>query len=121
MTTNRDTSQNHPITTSLENLSKGVNRILKRWADPKKPTKLSLLNDLAQAIRPGANWGALKASKLEGAPTIITDYDATPFVMYRKDRVSFLAGADGLREYKVWARYRDHRYPSWKHSPRHRP
>lgn len=67
MTTNRETSQNYPITTSLENLSKGVDRILRRWSDAKKPTKLSLLNDLAQAIRPGANWGALKSKAQPGS------------------------------------------------------
>ena len=62
MTTNRDIAQNHPITTSLENLSHGVDRILKRWSAPKKPDKLALLNDLAEAIRSGANWGTLKHS-----------------------------------------------------------
>jgi hypothetical protein len=61
MTTNADIARNHPITTSLEHLSKGVDRILKRWPDSDKPSKLLLLNDLAHAIRTGANWGALKS------------------------------------------------------------
>ncbi len=43
-------------------LSKGVDTILDRWPNSDRPTKLTLLNDLAAAIKPGANWGALKAT-----------------------------------------------------------
>lgn len=39
--------------------------------------------------------------QLDGAPPVLTKYDSTPFVMYRKDRVSFLAGADGLKEFRL--------------------
>ena len=38
---------------------------------------------------------------LDGAPPVMTDYDATPFVMYRKDRVAFLAGEDQLKSFRV--------------------
>lgn len=68
MTYDRDSSYKHPVTTTLEALSKGIDRILKRWPEPNKPSKLSLLNDLAQAIRPGANWGALKSQQREVQP-----------------------------------------------------
>lgn len=46
---------------NLDNLSKGVDRILDRWEGGGRPTKLTLLNDLAASISPGSNWGALKA------------------------------------------------------------
>lgn len=65
MTYDRNRSQNHPVTTTLEALSKGIDTILKRWTEPNRPSKLSLLNDLAHAIRPGANWGALKSYQLK--------------------------------------------------------
>lgn len=38
---------------------------------------------------------------LEGAPQILTDHGTTPFVMYRKDRVRFLAGSDGLKSFRL--------------------
>lgn len=60
MATDHANALTHPVTTSLDCLSKGVDRILERWQAPDRPSKLTLLNDLAQAIRPGANWGALK-------------------------------------------------------------
>lgn len=50
----------HPVTTSLERLSIGIDRILDRWTTPNRPRKLSLLNDLASAIHKGSDWGALK-------------------------------------------------------------
>lgn len=68
MTYDRNRSQNHPVTTTLEALSKGIDTILKRWTEPNRPSKLSLLNDLAHAIRPGANWGALKSYQLKVQP-----------------------------------------------------
>lgn len=49
------------VEVAFDQLSKGIDRILNRWDGPDRPTKLALLNDLASAIRPGANWGALKA------------------------------------------------------------
>lgn len=42
-----------------------------------------------------------KIQNLDGAPKILTDYAATPFVMYRKDRVRFVSGVDNLREIRV--------------------
>lgn len=42
-----------------------------------------------------------KIQRLEGASPILKDYGATPFVMYRKDRVRFLAGTDGLKEFRL--------------------
>lgn len=38
---------------------------------------------------------------LNGAPHILTEYGATPFVMYRKDRVRFVSGVDSLREIRL--------------------
>ncbi|MCQ0091370.1 GFA family protein [Roseovarius sp. M141] len=38
---------------------------------------------------------------LEGAPDILTEYGATPFVMYRKDRVRFLGGSEGLKAVRL--------------------
>lgn len=38
---------------------------------------------------------------LEGAPRTLTDQGTTPFVMYRKDRVRFLAGADGVKTFTL--------------------
>ncbi|EDQ03448.1 hypothetical protein DSM14862_04108 (plasmid) [Sulfitobacter indolifex] len=40
---------------------------------------------------------ARRMQGLEGAPRTLTDHGTTPFVMYRKDRVRFLAGASNLR------------------------
>lgn len=59
MATDHGNAHTHPLATSLDCLSKGVDRILERWQAPDRPSKLTLLNDLAHAIRPGANWGAL--------------------------------------------------------------
>ncbi len=42
-----------------------------------------------------------KIERLEGAPDILTPYGATPFVMYRKDRVTFVSGVAGLREIRI--------------------
>lgn len=47
----------------FDRLSKGVDRILERWVGENRPTKLTLLNDLAAAISPGSNWGALKSKQ----------------------------------------------------------
>ena len=50
------------IRVEFDQLSKGIDRILDRWTNDNRPTKLSLLNDLSAAIRSGADWGALKAA-----------------------------------------------------------
>lgn len=42
-----------------------------------------------------------RMQQLHNAPITLTEYDATPFVMYRKDRVSFLAGADSLKSFRL--------------------
>lgn len=42
-----------------------------------------------------------RIQSLDGAPQILTEYGATPFVMYRKDRVSFVSGLDYLREVRL--------------------
>jgi len=39
--------------------------------------------------------------KLPGAPAVLDDKSATPFVLYRKDRVRCLKGAELLREYRL--------------------
>lgn len=38
---------------------------------------------------------------LPDAPPVLDDKGATPFVIYRKDRVSCVSGADTLREYRL--------------------
>jgi len=42
-----------------------------------------------------------RLQRLEGAPLVVKDYGATPFVMYRKDRVRFLAGTEGLKAFRL--------------------
>ena len=39
--------------------------------------------------------------KLDGAPPVMTDYDATPFIMVRKDRVRFLSGSEHLNSFRL--------------------
>ena len=41
---------------------------------------------------------AERLQSLDGAEQILTDYGATPFVMYRKDRVKFMSGTETFRE-----------------------
>lgn len=43
---------------------------------------------------------AARIGHLDGAPPVLTDYNATPFVMYRKDRVRFVAGAENLKSFR---------------------
>ncbi len=50
------------IAVKFDRLSKGIDRILERWPGGSRPTKLTLLNDLAAAIQSGSDWSALKAS-----------------------------------------------------------
>ncbi len=38
---------------------------------------------------------------LNGARQILTEYEATPYVMYRKDRIRFVKGHDSLREIRI--------------------
>ena len=65
LNTDLQSAETFPI--KLEDLSKGVDRILERWTGENRPTKLTLLNDLATAISPGSNWGALKAKQTKRA------------------------------------------------------
>ena len=44
---------------------------------------------------------AVRLKKLENAPAIMNDCEATPLVLYRADRVRFLAGADKLKEFRL--------------------
>ena len=67
MNLNTDVQSAETFPIKLECLSKGVDRILARWTGENRPTKLTLLNDLAAAISPGSNWGALKAKQFERA------------------------------------------------------
>jgi len=76
MTFDRNRSHSHSVTITLEALSKGIDTIMKRWKEPNRPSKLLLLNDLAHAIRPGANWGALKSHQLEVKPVARQDNTA---------------------------------------------
>jgi len=39
--------------------------------------------------------------QLDGASSVLTRHGTTPFVMYRKDRVSFLSGVDDLKEFRL--------------------
>lgn len=63
-------SGNASILVELDRLSKGIDRILARWPDGSRPTKLTLLNDLAAAIQSGSDWGALKSSTGVRPPTM---------------------------------------------------
>jgi hypothetical protein len=65
MNMNTDVPSAETFPVELGRLSKGVDRILERWRGEDRPTKLTLLNDLAAAISPGSNWGALKARQSE--------------------------------------------------------
>jgi hypothetical protein len=67
MNLNTDVQSAETLPIKLEDLSKGVDRILERWTGENRPTKLTLLNDLAAAISPGSNWGALKAKQFKRA------------------------------------------------------
>lgn len=67
MNLNNDVQSAETFPIKLEGLSKGVDRILERWTGENRPTKLTLLNDLAAAISPGSNWGALKAKQFKRA------------------------------------------------------
>lgn len=64
----------------FDQLSKGIDRILDRLPAEQRPTKLRLLNDLAAAIRPGSDWGALKAATNTG-PTLSAGMN-TGFIPY---------------------------------------
>ena len=44
---------------------------------------------------------AARLAKLPGSSDILTSYDATPSAEYRKDRVEIVAGAEGLREFRL--------------------
>ncbi|SEV97959.1 hypothetical protein SAMN04488515_0493 [Cognatiyoonia koreensis] len=44
---------------------------------------------------------AVRMQNLDGAPPILTDYDATPYVMYRKDRVQFVSGIENLASFRL--------------------
>lgn len=61
MNINTNVPSDEILPVELDRLSKGVDRILERWVGENRPTKLTLLNDLAAAISPGSNWGALKS------------------------------------------------------------
>lgn len=39
--------------------------------------------------------------RLPQARPVLTAYDATPFVLYRKDRVRLLSGIDGLKAHRL--------------------
>ncbi|WP_417818788.1 hypothetical protein [Tritonibacter scottomollicae] len=58
------------IPVNLDHLSKGVDRILQRWVGDNRPTKLTLLNDIAAALSPGSNWGALRARQSGRQPVV---------------------------------------------------
>lgn len=42
-----------------------------------------------------------RLQKLDGARPVLTEYDATPFVMYRKDRVRLIAGTEELASFRL--------------------
>lgn len=44
---------------------------------------------------------AARMARLDGARPVLTDYSATPFVMYRKDRVRFLAGTENVKSFRL--------------------
>lgn len=60
---NTEIPSDDAVLIEFDRLSKGVDRILERWIGDDRPTKLMLLNDLANAVSPGSDWGALKAKR----------------------------------------------------------
>ena len=62
MTTQPTMPSGGSLSVEFDQLSSGIDRILDRWTCGNRPTKLTLLNDLAAAIQPSADWGALKAA-----------------------------------------------------------
>ena len=52
MNINTNVPSDEILPVELDRLSKGVDRILERWIGENRPTKLTLLNDLAAAISP---------------------------------------------------------------------
>jgi len=67
--TKSTTHQSPVLKVGCDQISKGIDTILERWPSGPRPSKLTLLNDMAAALRPGANWGALKALEAAPAPT----------------------------------------------------
>lgn len=82
MTTHSKSRNEDEICVEFDQLSKGVDQILGRWTGSDRPTKLTLLNDLAAAIQPGANWGALKAAASTKSPplSLISHANLVPHV-----------------------------------------
>ncbi len=44
---------------------------------------------------------AARMQKLDGAPTVLTSYNATPFIVQRKDRVRFLTGTENFASFRL--------------------
>ncbi|WP_299916014.1 hypothetical protein [uncultured Roseobacter sp.] len=82
MTTHSDMPHGETLAVKFDQLSKGIDRVLDRWTGDNRPTKLTLLNDLAASIRPGANWSALKAdaTKVAGTPLATSHASLIPMV-----------------------------------------
>ncbi len=51
----------------------------------------------------------MRMQDLPDAPAILTDYGATPFVLYRKDRVQIVAGAEQLAGFRLDPKSRSRR------------
>lgn len=39
--------------------------------------------------------------KLDGSPPVLTEYEATPYILYRKNRIRFLAGSEHLNSFRL--------------------
>lgn len=44
---------------------------------------------------------AARLQTLPAAPNVLSEHGGTPFVLYRKDRVAILAGAENFREFRL--------------------
>lgn len=64
-TTKDDDRASLAIVTTALRLSDAVERMMRRFPETARPSKQALLNDLAEALRPGANWGGLLAAARE--------------------------------------------------------
>lgn len=66
--TKPNSHKGNALSVTCDQLSRVIDKILKRWRAGEHPSKSTLLNDLAVVIRPGSNWGSLRA--LEEKPAV---------------------------------------------------
>jgi hypothetical protein len=54
--------------------------------------------------------GAKRMARLPGAPEVTTEAGGTPYVLYRKDRVAFVQGAELIRAFRLSPERQTQRY-----------